>query len=304
MKTRRIDVEQPAARRARGAGRTRRHATRRTLERSLEELALLAGTAGAEVVPTDRAAARHRSTPRRSSARASSTEVKADGERARRRRRRSSTTTSRPPQVRNLEKALGGQGGGPLRADPRHLRAPRAHARVAAPGRAGAARVHAAAAHRHVEAPRAPGGRHRHARPGRDPARDRPPARARAHRAAQARAGGRRARARDAAPAPARASSAPRSSGYTNAGKSTLFNALTRADVFVEDRLFATLDATTRQMVSPNRQRGAAHRHRRLHPQAAPPPGRLVPQHAQSRRSRPICCCTWWTPPTRLPARR
>ena len=41
--------------------------------------------------------------------------------------------------------------------------------------------------------------------------------------------------------------------GYTNAGKSTLFNALTRADVFVEDRLFATLDATTRQMVSPDR---------------------------------------------------
>jgi len=42
--------------------------------------------------------------------------------------------------------------------------------------------------------------------------------------------------------------------GYTNAGKSTLFNALTRARVFVEDRLFATLDATTRQMVSPERQ--------------------------------------------------
>ncbi len=43
--------------------------------------------------------------------------------------------------------------------------------------------------------------------------------------------------------------------GYTNAGKSTLFNALTRAQVFVEDRLFATLDATTRQMVSPDRRR-------------------------------------------------
>ena len=34
--------------------------------------------------------------------------------------------------------------------------------------------------------------------------------------------------------------------GYTNAGKSTLMNALTGADVFVEDRLFATLDTTTR----------------------------------------------------------
>lgn len=41
--------------------------------------------------------------------------------------------------------------------------------------------------------------------------------------------------------------------GYTNAGKSTLFNALTRARVFVEDRLFATLDATTRQVVSRDR---------------------------------------------------
>ena len=36
--------------------------------------------------------------------------------------------------------------------------------------------------------------------------------------------------------------------GYTNAGKSTLMNALSGADVFAEDRLFATLDATTRQI--------------------------------------------------------
>ena len=42
--------------------------------------------------------------------------------------------------------------------------------------------------------------------------------------------------------------------GYTNAGKSTLFNSLTRAGVFVEDRLFATLDSTTRQLVSPDRE--------------------------------------------------
>ncbi len=42
--------------------------------------------------------------------------------------------------------------------------------------------------------------------------------------------------------------------GYTNAGKSTLFNALTKSDVFVENRLFATLDSTTRQMVSRERQ--------------------------------------------------
>ncbi len=35
--------------------------------------------------------------------------------------------------------------------------------------------------------------------------------------------------------------------GYTNAGKSTLMNALTGADVFVEDKLFATLDTRTRR---------------------------------------------------------
>ena len=39
--------------------------------------------------------------------------------------------------------------------------------------------------------------------------------------------------------------------GYTNAGKSTLFNALTRAEVFVENKLFATLDPTTRQLKLP-----------------------------------------------------
>lgn len=42
--------------------------------------------------------------------------------------------------------------------------------------------------------------------------------------------------------------------GYTNAGKSTLLNALTKADVFVEDKLFATLDTTTRKFTLPNRQ--------------------------------------------------
>ena len=36
--------------------------------------------------------------------------------------------------------------------------------------------------------------------------------------------------------------------GYTNAGKSTLLNALTGAEVFVEDKLFATLDPTTRKL--------------------------------------------------------
>jgi GTPase len=42
--------------------------------------------------------------------------------------------------------------------------------------------------------------------------------------------------------------------GYTNAGKSTLLNALTDAGVFVEDKLFATLDPTTRKFKFPNNQ--------------------------------------------------
>lgn len=40
--------------------------------------------------------------------------------------------------------------------------------------------------------------------------------------------------------------------GYTNAGKSTLLNALTDAEVLVEDRLFATLDPTVRRLDLPN----------------------------------------------------
>jgi GTP-binding protein HflX len=39
--------------------------------------------------------------------------------------------------------------------------------------------------------------------------------------------------------------------GYTNAGKSTLLNALADSDVLVEDKLFATLDPTTRRVVLP-----------------------------------------------------
>lgn len=40
--------------------------------------------------------------------------------------------------------------------------------------------------------------------------------------------------------------------GYTNAGKSTIFNALTKADVFVKDQLFATLDPTMRGIELPS----------------------------------------------------
>lgn len=43
--------------------------------------------------------------------------------------------------------------------------------------------------------------------------------------------------------------------GYANAGKSTLFNALTNADVYVMDKLFSTLDPTVRRYILPNNQR-------------------------------------------------
>jgi GTP-binding protein HflX len=42
--------------------------------------------------------------------------------------------------------------------------------------------------------------------------------------------------------------------GYTNAGKSTLLNQLTGANVFAEDKLFATLDPTTRRLRLPTNQ--------------------------------------------------
>ncbi|HET9524491.1 MAG TPA: GTPase HflX, partial [Terrimicrobiaceae bacterium] len=43
--------------------------------------------------------------------------------------------------------------------------------------------------------------------------------------------------------------------GYTNAGKSSFLNRLTGAGLLAEDKLFATLDPTTRQLVLPNRQK-------------------------------------------------
>ena len=68
--------------------------------------------------------------------------------------------------------------------------------------------------------------------------------------------------------------------GYTNAGKSTLLNALTGAEVGVRDRLFHTLDPTTRVMRLDGR-RYLADRHRRLHPQAAAPARRRVRRDAR-----------------------
>jgi GTP-binding protein HflX len=40
--------------------------------------------------------------------------------------------------------------------------------------------------------------------------------------------------------------------GYTNAGKSTLFNALAKAESYVKDQLFATLDTLARKLILPS----------------------------------------------------
>jgi GTPase len=71
--------------------------------------------------------------------------------------------------------------------------------------------------------------------------------------------------------------------GYTNAGKSTLFNRMTGAEVLAKDMLFATLDPTMRGIVLPKGWWGAQdHRlgHRGFHLRPADPACRRLPRHA------------------------
>ena len=123
------------------------------------------------------------------------------------------------------------------------------------PGRAGPAALPPApaAARRGRQAVPAARRRRHPLRWRRDQARGRPPADHAAHQ--QARGRPRRAR-RHRGRCSARAAAAAGSPhvaivGYTNAGKSTLLNRLTDAGVLVEDRLFATLDPTTRRLALP-----------------------------------------------------
>ena len=92
------------------------------------------------------------------------------------------------------------------------------------------------------------GGGHRHQGPGRVADRDRPPPGARPHRRAQAPARAHARRTRGTMRAERERAHLPTVAlaGYTNAGKSTLLNALTGAEAPVRDRLFHTLDPMTR----------------------------------------------------------
>ena len=129
--------------------------------------------------------------------------------------------------------------------------------RGASPGGTRPHGVFPAAAVPALGAPQPPAGRRpRRQGRGREPARNRPPARAPAHRRAvkaelvevrSRRATQRKQRERTPVPHAAIV-------GYTNAGKSSLLKKLTGADVLVEDKLFATLDPTTRRIDLPGGQ--------------------------------------------------
>ncbi len=69
--------------------------------------------------------------------------------------------------------------------------------------------------------------------------------------------------------------------GYTNAGKSTLFNRLTQAGVLADAKMFATLDPTVRAADSAFAPPRAAERYRGLHPQPADHAGEGVSRHAR-----------------------
>ena len=103
--------------------------------------------------------------------------------------------------------------------------------------------------------------------------------------------------------------------GYTNAGKSTLMNALTGAGVLRPNKLFATLDTRTRRWQLPSWGPVLLSRHGRLHPRPAARPDRQLqgdarrgpagrPAAARRRRGQPggarpdqrglrACCGSW-----------
>ena len=85
--------------------------------------------------------------------------------------------------------------------------------------------------------------------------------------------------------------------GYTNAGKSTLFNAMTGAEAYAADQLFATLDPTVRRIAVPGGNVVLADTVGFV--RDLPHDWSLRSARPCPRRARPISCCTWSMLPTR-----
>ena len=244
--------DDPGADRARRAS-PRPRDTDDDIEASLDELALLVDTAGADEVG--------RMVQRRDSpdhtwyiGKGKAEELQAAVPRRRRRHRRV-RQRARPGAAVQPREAARPHGDRPHRGDPRHLRPERPHPRGQGAGRAGPAPLPPAAA-----AARSQGQACRSSAVASAPA---------------SVAARRSSRSTDGASCGGSTSSRPSSSelaetrslqrkgrgrsglaavaivGYTNAGKSTLLNRLTDAGVLVENRLFATLDPTTRRLALP-----------------------------------------------------
>ena len=79
--------------------------------------------------------------------------------------------------------------------------------------------------------------------------------------------------------------------GYTNAGKSTLFNALTGAEVLASERMFATLDPKLRQLTLPSRRKVLLSRHGGISAQSAACAGDAAFARRWKRWSARSCCC-------------
>ena len=68
--------------------------------------------------------------------------------------------------------------------------------------------------------------------------------------------------------------------GYTNVGKSTIMNILSKSEVFAENKLFATLDTTTRKVVY-RKNSISVKRHRWVHQEIASPSCRKFQKHTR-----------------------
>ena len=175
------------------------------------------------------------------------------------------------------------QGHRPQPADPRHLRAPRPDPRGPPPGRAGAARIPAAAPDQAVDPPVADPGRHRLARSGREPARDRPADHPDADRQDEGTGRAGPPAARDGGARPRPAAVADRRHRRLHECRQVHAAQLARRVRGGAGRGQAVRDARPDQPPGQARRRPDRdrHRHRRVHPQAPAPARRRLPGDAR-----------------------